>query len=77
LVKQYGRYATVSYTPVHADNERVLVQKDPKSIMPVPKEAPTLITQAGEEGRWPYLDQDGNLLLLRIRTPDKIRVKIV
>jgi hypothetical protein len=77
LANQYGRYAAVSYTPVHVNNAKDMARKYPKFIMPVPKDAPTLITQAGEERRWHYLDQDGNLLLIRIRTSDNTLRKIV
>jgi len=54
-----------------------VVAKYPRPILPVPEGAPILAPRPNEEGRWEYLDAEGHLLLVRVRTPDPNKGKAV
>ena len=49
----------------------------PRPILPVPETAPPLTARFGEEARWEYLDEEGRLLLVRVRTTDPTKGKKV
>ena len=53
------------------------VLRFPRPILPVPEGVPALARRPNEQGRWEYLDTEGRLLLVRVRTPDPVKEKAV
>lgn len=49
----------------------------PKPILPVPENAPVLLARPREKGRWYYRDEKSRVLLVRVRTPDRVHEKKV
>ena len=49
----------------------------PRPILPVPEGVPALARRPNEQGRWEYRDDEGRLLLVRVRTPDPVKEKAV
>ena len=60
-----------------ADNLAPAEPEWPRPILPVPREAPHLPKQVGEEGRWESRDAEGQLLLIRVRTANSTQGKAV
>lgn len=54
-----------------------VVPKYPRPILPVPEGAPPLGHRMNEQGRWEYRNSEGRLLLVRVRSQDPEKGKVV